>query len=258
MSYIKLSPRMQTIADMADKKSIADIGCDHAFISIYLIQSGRADRVIAADVRQGPLDIARNNIDMYGLSSRIDTRISDGFDKIDVGETEQAIISGMGGELIVDILKKGRAQLEYGIGLILQPQSEPEKVRRYLLDTGYIIVDERMLIDEGKYYVVIKAVPHKSSVALDMQAVKLKDYGNKGLQDICYSQYINYSDIELLYGKLLIQRKDFVLKEYLLMQLHKNKELVDKLSDVKTDNSMKKIAELKKAVKMIEEVLHCF
>ena len=250
MSYIKLSPRMQAIADMTDKRCVADIGCDHAFISIYLIQSCRADRVIAADIRQGPLDIARNNIDMYSLSSRIDTRLSDGFDKLAVGEAEQAIISGMGGELIIGILEKGKAQLEHGIGLILQPQSEPEKVRRYLLETGYIIIDERMLIDEGKYYVVIKAVPCGKSDVCDRSDVN--SHNNR------HSEYTDYSDAEFLYGKLLIQRKDSVLKEYLLWQLHKNKELIDKLSDVKTDNSMKKILELKKDVKMIEGVLDCF
>ncbi|MBQ8923704.1 MAG: SAM-dependent methyltransferase [Lachnospiraceae bacterium] len=250
MSYIKLSPRMQAIADMTDKRCVADIGCDHAFISIYLIQSCRADRVIAADIRQGPLDIARNNIDMYSLSSRIDTRLSDGFDKLAVGEAEQAIISGMGGELIIGILEKGKAQLEHGIGLILQPQSEPEKVRRYLLETGYIIIDERMLIDEGKYYVVIKAVPCGKSDVCDRSDVN--SHNNR------HSEYTDYSDAEFLYGKLLIQRKDSVLKEYLLWQLHKNKELIDKLSDVKSDNSMKKILELKKDVKMIEGVLDCF
>ncbi|MBQ9608321.1 MAG: SAM-dependent methyltransferase [Lachnospiraceae bacterium] len=230
MSYLKLSPRMQAIADMTDKDKIADIGCDHAFISIYLIQSKKAGKVIAADVRQGPLDIARNNVKMYGLSSEIDIRLSDGFDKIEVGEIDQAVISGMGGELIIDILKKGRKHIERGVGLVLQPQSEPEKVRRYLLDIKYIITDEKMLVDEGKYYVVMKAVP-------------------------CDNKLINYSEAELLYGKLLIQRKDSVLKEYLSLQQHKNKELIDKLSDIKTDNSMNKVIELKKDIKMIEEVL---
>ena len=250
MSYIKLSPRMQVIADMTDKRNVADIGCDHAFVSIYLIQKGKADKVIATDIRKGPISIARNNIDMYGLTTSIDTRLSDGFDKIAVGEIEQAIISGMGGELIIDILKRGKAQLEYGIDLILQPQSEPEKLRKYLLDTGYIITDEKMLVDDGKYYVVMKAVPYIAQSSLDNLIEIIRQNDND-------SEFTDYSDVELLYGKILISKKDAVLKEYLLMQLHKNNELIEKLSSVKTDNSMNKVIELKEDIKKIKETLEC-
>ena len=231
MTYVRLSPRMQAIADMVSGGRVADIGCDHAFISIYLAQTGVASRVYAMDLRQGPLDIAAANIREYGMSDVIETRLSDGFDGLTVDLIDEAVISGMGGELITDILDRGRSFLDAGIALVLQPQSEPEKVRAYLLGVGYKIVDESMLIDDGKYYVVIKAVPGSD---------------------------VSYTDAELLYGRVLIAKRDKTLEEYLGSLLHKNIGLMKKLEIAGTENAKLKIEELRSQNKVIEEVLHNF
>ncbi|MBO6114157.1 MAG: SAM-dependent methyltransferase [Lachnospiraceae bacterium] len=232
MAQVKLSPRMQAIADMADGKVAADIGCDHAFVSINLIKEKGFEKVIAMDVRKGPLEIAKKNISLYEVGDKIDIRLSDGFDGLALNEADTAIIAGMGGELMVDILKRGKIHTDNDIALILQPQSEPEKVRKYILDIGYKITDEVMLIDEEKYYVVIKADKREKS------------------DDKPY----NHS--ELLYGRILIEKKDIILKEYLEKQLDKNNKLIISLEAAGTEHALRKIQELRQEEYNINDVLN--
>ena len=92
---IELSLRMQTVADMVQPGGrVCDIGCDHAFVSIYLVANGIADHVIASDVRTGPCAIARENIARWGMDDRIDLRLGDGLDTVKPGETDSIIIAG--------------------------------------------------------------------------------------------------------------------------------------------------------------------
>jgi tRNA (adenine22-N1)-methyltransferase len=246
MTDIKLSRRMQAVADMVaagccvdvgDSVSscgctVADIGCDHAFVSIYLKSKGIAGKVIAMDVRKGPLDIARSNIASYGLSEYIDVRLSDGFAALAPGEADIAVIAGMGGLLMVDILKRGSVHTECGIELVLQPQSEPDKLRLYLDEIGYDIVDEVFLMEDGKYYTVIRAVKlcRDSDAACD-EAVSLNDVEIKA---------------QLIYGPVLLKKKDRLLRKYIEGQLEKNHELRDRLGASPTPKSASRIEELKK------------
>ena len=155
---IKLSKRMQKVADMVTPgKRVADIGCDHAFISIYLAEHGIASAVYALDVAEGPLAIAKRNIAESGMENNIITRLSDGFEAVEEGVTDAAIISGMGGMLMVDIICRGLEKLKSGYELYLSPQSDLYEVRKFLREHSFEIIDEDMLIEEGKYYNVIKA-----------------------------------------------------------------------------------------------------
>ena len=104
---IKLSKRMQAVADMVDGENVADIGCDHAFVSIYLAGKPFVKKVIAMDVKTGPVDIAKANVAAYNLENKIEIRMSDGFGNLEVGEADVAVIAGMGGYLMIDILKNG-------------------------------------------------------------------------------------------------------------------------------------------------------
>ena len=153
MKDIELSQRMQTVADMVEKcGTVCDIGCDHAFVSIYLVAHGKADRVIASDVRTGPCAIARDNIARWNMSDRIDLRLGDGLSTIHEGEAESVIIAGMGGMLITDILENGKNVVRTTRQLVLQPQSELEDFRRFLYQQGYHITEENMIEEDGKFY----------------------------------------------------------------------------------------------------------
>ena len=92
---------MQANADMVSTGGVvADIGCDHGYLSIYLLESGKKDRAIAMDVRPGPLSSAEENIRLAGLSDSIELRLSDGLEKLSIGEADTVVIAGMGGPLM--------------------------------------------------------------------------------------------------------------------------------------------------------------
>lgn len=241
MTNIKLSPRMQAIADMAKGKIVADIGCDHAFVSIYLVKEKGFEKAFAMDVKKGPLEIAKKNINLYGLGDKIDIRLSNGFEKLKPMEADTAVIAGMGGALMVDILKNGKVHTDNKIKLILQPQSEPEKVRKYLSDINYVIIDERMLIDEDKYYTVIKAVSYE-----DFKGEAIN--GDESLN-------ASYSEYELLYGRILIKKKDDILKQYLEERIEKNAKLIDALKKAGTENALEKQSELEHENTIINQAL---
>ena len=136
-----LTPRLKCIINYVNAPVVADIGTDHAYVPIELIKSGRADRVIASDVRRGPLDIAARHIAMHGLSDRIETRLGSGLSVLAPGEADTIIIAGMGGELIADILHTD-TKTAYASELILQPMNSQYELRQYLIDNGYTIVGE--------------------------------------------------------------------------------------------------------------------
>lgn len=188
-----LSKRMQMVAGMVTKGSVAaDIGCDHGFVPIYLIEQGICPQVIAMDVNEGPLLRAKEHICERGLTSLIDVRLSDGMDKLQDYEADSVIIAGMGGRLVIKILSAHMDRVRNLREVILQPQSEIHLVRYFLADNGFCIVCEDMVEETGKYYPCIKA---------------------------CYcGRKEVYTDCEAWYGPLLLRQKHPVLREYLLKE----------------------------------------
>ncbi len=157
MAEIILSNRMQALTDMVTPGTvITDVGCDHGFVSVYLVQKGISPRVIAMDVRSGPLEHAREHIREYGLEDRIETRLSDGLHSLKTGEAAGMICAGMGGPLMEKILTEGREQAKEFRELILQPQSEIPHFRTFLMEEGYFLMDENIIYEEGKYYFMMK------------------------------------------------------------------------------------------------------
>lgn len=216
---VRLSKRMQLVADMVKEKSVVDIGCDHAFVSIYLAQKPSMEKVIAMDVKTGPVDIAKANVAAYMLADRIDVRISDGFDQLSIGEADVAVIAGMGGYLMIDILDAGKKHLENGISLVLQPQSDIPEVRRYLDSAGYIIEDEEMLIEDGKFYNIMRGI-HRGEATVE------------------------YTPDDYNYGPVLLKKKHPVLKKYLEFFCEKNIALIEKLKTAGSDKTKERMKQL--------------
>ena len=157
---MELSKRLQTVAAaVTPGHRIADVGTDHGYVPIYLVKNGLCPSACAMDVNKGPLARAAEHIGQEGLSDKIATRLSDGLAGLSPDETDTVVIAGMGGELICRILKNAPEFLKAGMEFILQPQSEWFKVRHLLHDAGYHIAGEWFLKEDGKYYVVIKALP---------------------------------------------------------------------------------------------------
>ena len=147
----ELSKRLLIVASMVEKDSVvADIGTDHAYIPIYLVEQGVCKKAIAMDVNPGPLERAREHILASGLSEQIVTRLSDGLAKLSENEADTYVIAGMGGPLMVSILARRMDLLQKGKTLVLQPQSEIGEVREFLIHNHYKIIQEEMIYDMEK------------------------------------------------------------------------------------------------------------
>lgn len=183
------------------KNTVAcDVGCDHGFVSIYLVQQKICPKVIAMDVKAGPLQRAREHIQEYGLEDYIPTRLSDGLSAIKPEEAEDsidgAIIAGMGGRLVVKILSDSLDKVRKMSYLVLQPQSELAFVRKWLRQQELFITDEDMVLEDGKYYPVL--------------FIKLKRDGKDHLREGSARQ-----EAEDHFGPCLIRKRHEVLKSYL-------------------------------------------
>lgn len=153
---MELKGRLKLIADMTPKCNIVcDIGTDHAYIPIYLIKNDRCDKAVACDVKKGPIRVANKNIEKYGLSQYITTRVGDGVEPVSEGEEDVIIIAGMGGILIGEILKNGFDKVRKANTLIIQPMNAIEVVRQWLYENGFDIYDERLTNEDHKIYNVL-------------------------------------------------------------------------------------------------------
>lgn len=206
-----LSDRLTAIVNMVPPcRQAADVGTDHGFVPITLVEQGIAGRAIAMDVRPGPLARAESHIREHGLTQQIETRLSDGLAALKPGEADVVIIAGMGGGLILRILEEGRRLWDSMDAFILSPQSDIDQVRRYLRENGLTIAKENMLREDGKYYVVMKAA-----------------HGAASEESYIYDKY----------GRRLIEEAHPVLAEYLNREEQKIKDILKQLSHTPTSKS---------------------
>ena len=147
-NIINISERLKCAASLVNKGArVADIGTDHAYLPIYLVQNGISNKVYACDVRKEPLRRAQLHIDEYGLSDKITTQLCDGLKGINKGDVDTVTICGMGGKLMKSILQAGIDKLGYNTQLVLSAQSELRDFRAYLLGRRriYFGYDRRFL-----------------------------------------------------------------------------------------------------------------
>ena len=158
MEQIKINDRLLTaVPFVRNGKRFADIGTDHAYLPIYLVNEGIVNFAIAADINQGPLDKAQENISKYGFEESIKTVLCDGLAKINPDSVDDIAIFGMGGELIVKIIDEAAWLKDGDKRLIVQPMTHPEKLREYLARNGFFILGETISFDRGKIYQTICA-----------------------------------------------------------------------------------------------------
>lgn len=136
---------------------VADVGCDHGYLAIYLLQSGLASRVYASDIRPGPLDSAKRNGKKYGVSEKIAYFLSDGVRDVP-RDFDTLVCAGMGADVMISILEAAPWLRSDHYKLILQCQSKTPLLRKYLSETGWQIHRERVLKDGRFLYTVMDAV----------------------------------------------------------------------------------------------------
>lgn len=165
---MKLTDRLAAAVSLIPPGTvIADIGTDHAYIPVSVCESGRCPSAIAADIVPGPLAAAVAHVRGAGLTDRIDCRLGDGLTCLKAGEADGAVICGMGGPLMVRILRDSYDVWQSLRFVVLQPQSEAGALRRYLYEQGWHIEDERLVIDDGRLYEMMRAVPGRAEALPD-------------------------------------------------------------------------------------------
>lgn len=157
---IRLSDRLGAIASLVPSGSrLADIGSDHALLPVFLVQQGTVTTAVAGELNAGPLHAAQQQVAMGGLTGRITVRQGDGLDVIDRAEVDVITIAGMGGSVMTGILSRGKNKLGGTVQrLILQPNVAEDQVRRWLAMNGWFLVDERIVKEDGCYYVILAAI----------------------------------------------------------------------------------------------------
>ena len=144
MNEIKLSKRLSAAAAMTrDGASFADIGTDHAYLPIFLLQNGKIKRAYASDINKGPIENANENLKKYGLDGVTVTAVASGLDGIEKIAPTDIAICGMGGELIVKILENAPYVRQNHVRLILQPMTHVELVREYLQNGFYTVAEKK-------------------------------------------------------------------------------------------------------------------
>lgn len=235
-----LSARLKEVAGMVSPGMyVYDVGCDHGFLSIYLVKYGGAAGAVASDVNPGPLSAAREHVSDEGLEDRIRIIQSDGLHNIDTPtEPSVLIIAGMGGPLILDILGASPFPLTAFKEIIISPQSRIEDVRSRLPDLGLHIIKESMVRDAGKYYTVMKLAPATEDPSCTQH--------DPGLDDLLGDSAAHAYD---LYGYELIYGAHPVFMEYLA---HEHEILSGVLAELDSSKHAEKHAQVTEDIRLNE------
>ena len=152
---MNLTKRLEVVASLiSDDTNVIDVGCDHAYLDIFLTLNRNNINCYACDINKNALSIAKNNISKYKLENKIKTFLCDGLTDVPIIENSIIVITGMGASTILHILDDERISISKEI--IIQSNNDLEKLRCAMVKKGYFICDERSVIDRNKYYVIIK------------------------------------------------------------------------------------------------------
>ncbi len=155
---IKIDTRLSMVASLVREGArVADIGTDHAYLLTYLIQNEICPFGIAADLRKGPLDNAKQTVIAEGVADKVELILSDGLENIKENSCDDIVLAGMGGNLIADILSKAQWIKNENINIVAQPMTHAEVLRQFFIDNGFEITKEKTATDGRHYYVAMSA-----------------------------------------------------------------------------------------------------
>lgn len=223
---MELSKRLNLIVSHIENcNTLVDIGTDHGYIPIYAVKNGICKNAIASDINKDPLDKAKLNSIFESVDENIDTRLGSGLETIKNGEAQVAVIAGMGGNLIKDILEADKDKVKELDYLILQPAQNPEVLREYLYTNGYEVIAEDLCIDEDKYYELFK--------------VRAKD-GEETELDLIYYEI----------SPKLLRDKHPLMGEYIKSKKQKYEKILNLIED-DTESALKRKKELEEKISIL-------
>jgi len=211
-----LGARIQTMVDLYPVvDSIADIGCDHGYTAIALYEAGKAEKLFACDIGKEPLEMAKKNVRFRGLEDKITCRLGNGLEALEKGECKHLLLSGMGGMLIIQILERRIEEFET---ILLSPQSDYEKVRRFLYP--YMeLVEDCYVKEKNKFYRILLAKKQREQdlkgKTSDAESKTLHIEGDNSNTERKTLDSSKITKVEWEFGWLPLKKKDPVLKELL-------------------------------------------
>ena len=160
---MELGARLGAIAaQVGPYHRMADVGTDHAFLPVWLIQNNRITFAVAGDVQPGPLEAARRSVGEAGLEPAISVRLGNGLQVVAPGEVEVVVIAGMGGSTIREILESSPVVVGELRSIVCQPMIGAAILRKWFLANGWEIIEEDLVMEDGRLYEIIVAEPGKT------------------------------------------------------------------------------------------------
>lgn len=226
--------RLECIKSMVSKcKIAADIGTDHGYVPEMLLSENICEKIIATDLNKGPLSSAIEYLTSMNLSHRCDFRLGSGLQVLNENEVDAIIIAGMGGDLISDIIEANKNIAFNASQLILQPMTHVDKLRKYLHQNRFLIIDENIVKEFHHYYFIIKAVPDNSN------EINLQEE----------------NEIYYEISKHLLRKSDNIFLDYINKQIDNNNKIIKNLQNTNNQQYKEKIIALTSKNKQLEELI---
>ncbi|MCR6544094.1 class I SAM-dependent methyltransferase [Dehalobacterium formicoaceticum] len=224
---IKLSERLAAVAGFVPTGSVvADIGTDHGYLPAHLIMEGISPYVIAADVHEPPLTKASQLVSLLSIDKKVSLRLGDGLQVLTPGEAQVIVIAGIGALTMIHILSASPAVLGQTQRLVLQPMRDVVKLREWLVENNWRIVDEELVYEGDLFYEIIAAEPGRSTLTLE----------------------------EMEFGPVLLKKKHLLLKAYLGEKLRILKDIYQALDDAAHPKGQVQKEEMKEKIAGMERV----
>lgn len=229
---MKISPRLMTIANYVHRGAVvADIGTDHAYLPIYVVQEGICPRAVAGDLNPGPFKTAQEAVQEAGLADKIDVRFGNGLVILEPGEVDTLIIAGMGGGTIREILKDSPEVVAKAARMVLQPMVDGGAMRLWLAEQGWYPTDEKLVEDEGRIYEVIALERAEQPIVEDPLVIEL--------------------------GPKLIENKDPLFIPFLSKTLESLEAILEGLTRSKHPSAREREKEIRDKVEAMKKVIAC-
>ncbi|MBM7623198.1 tRNA (adenine(22)-N(1))-methyltransferase [Sporohalobacter salinus] len=228
---MKLSIRLKEIIDLiSEPYSIADIGTDHAYLPIYLAENFHCEKLIASDVKVEPYQIAEKNVQEAGVDEVIDVRLGCGLSVLEPNEVRTAVIAGVGANTIIEIMAANKKITDSITEFILQPMNYTAKLRQWLINNNFQIIDEGLAKERDRFYEII-----------------LAQSGSEEVKD----------PFLLEIGPKLLEKKPRYYQEFLAAKQEQWQKIFNHLSNSSSSRLIAKKKELKCRLEKIQEVMEC-
>lgn len=226
---MQLPPRLLAIAGFVPPdRRVVDVGTDHALLPVYLVEKGISPSAVAGDVHSGPYETARKAVARAGFGDRITVRLGDGLAIVESGEVEVAVIAGMGGGTIREIINNSIDTASGMERLVLQPMVDAGALRLWLVQKGWQITDETLVEESGTIYEIIAA--------------------ERGREE-------ETNPLLLEIGPRLVEKKDPLLKKHLANQARSLKRIIYNLARSESPEALRKKIELLAKLGEMKKVL---